>query len=140
MCIRDSQYTVLQQREIAWLREQRFDNLEFRELESLDRIRSDLGGGNTYDGDWSASGKQEGTGEMVDSAGTRYTGEWKNGERCGQGVETRKDGRTYTGEWLADKMHGTPLAIASIATKFVPPSQRLGNTATSACANTSGIR
>ena len=38
--------------------------------------------------------------------GTKYMGEWKDGEFHGQGTMTYHDGRKYVGEWKNGKRHG----------------------------------
>ena len=63
------QFTELQQREIEWMQSQGF-RLEFRRIETADEIRSDLGGGISYNGQWSIDGKIEGLGKMFIANGT----------------------------------------------------------------------
>jgi len=36
-----------------------------------------------------------------------YTGNFKSGQRSGQGLLRYGDGSKYDGEWLEDDMHGT---------------------------------
>ena len=38
--------------------------------------------------------------------GTRYVGEYKDGERHGQGASTFPDGARYVGEYKGHKLHG----------------------------------
>ena len=43
---------------------------------------------------------------QISSSGSKYVGEWKNGELHGQGTYTWADGNTYAGEWKNGKRHG----------------------------------
>jgi hypothetical protein len=113
------QFTGLQQREIEWLQSQGF-GLEFRRIETVDAVRSDLGAGRTYEGEWSLDGKINGTGQMFEpdgkvvkgvrgrqfQSGDRYEGEFLNGHKSGKGTMRFANGDTYEGEWLSDRMHG----------------------------------
>jgi len=35
-----------------------------------------------------------------------YEGQWVQGRRHGNGVQTWEDGSRYEGEWVNDRMHG----------------------------------
>ena len=41
--------------------------------------------------------------------GTKFVGDFKNGEITGRGVKLCADGRVYQGEFLEGEMHGTGL-------------------------------
>ena len=47
--------------------------------------------------------------------GTKYTGEFRNGEITGRGVKVWPDGRVYQGEFLEGEMHGQGMLQYSIA-------------------------
>ena len=57
-------YGHSQEREIAWLKKQPFfaTLVEFREIESLDALRADIGGGLTYHGQWDLNDEIDGRG------------------------------------------------------------------------------
>ena len=40
------------------------------------------------------------------TGGVKYEGEWKDGEKHGQGTTTYSDGSEYVGGWKNDKKHG----------------------------------
>ena len=43
--------------------------------------------------------------------GTRFTGDFQNGEITGRGVKQGRDGRVYEGEFLEGEMHGSGLLV-----------------------------
>jgi hypothetical protein len=51
-------------------------------------------------------GERHGQGLYTYSDGSSYEGQWKNGLEHGQGKHTSKDGISYEGEWKAGKRHG----------------------------------
>lgn len=61
-------------------------------------------------------GYMEGQGKFINKEGIIYEGEWKKGERCGKGRETKRiiiyiviiiaDDTYYEGEWLNNLKHG----------------------------------
>ena len=48
-------------------------------------------------------GEKHGQGTYTWSDGREYVGEYKNGERNGQGTSTSPDGQKYVGEWKDGK-------------------------------------
>ena len=48
----------------------------------------------------------EGQGELLNTQGDRYVGEFGNGKRHGQGEMSWTNGDRYVGEWKADNMSG----------------------------------
>ena len=65
---------------------------------SKDRLLAKIGGGEEYI-------------ITVDSAWTKYDGEWVNDKHEGQGTGTKLDGSRYCGEWKDGKEHGTGAPI-----------------------------
>ena len=61
--------------------------------------------GETYTGEWK-DGQRNGQGTMTYADGDTYTGEWKDGKPNGQGTITYTDGGTYTGEFKDGKRNG----------------------------------
>ena len=49
---------------------------------------------------------QNGPGIYDDSKGNKYIGNFKDGNRHGEGSMTWEDGHTYKGQWVNNKMHG----------------------------------
>eukprot|EP01047_Picozoa_sp_COSAG01_P089036 COSAG01_NODE_21239_length_911_cov_1.640394_1_plen_219_part_10 len=43
---------------------------------------------------------------VINSDGSKYDGQWKDGKRDGQGVLTHQDGSKYDGQWKDGKEHG----------------------------------
>ena len=43
---------------------------------------------------------------MSESSGWTYTGEFKGGEKEGEGVEKLPNGNTYTGQYMKDQKEG----------------------------------
>jgi hypothetical protein len=64
-------------------------------------------GRDVYDGERDSEGKEHGKGVMLFEDGSKYEGQWENGERAGQGTARFKDGGTYEGEWSKNLLHGT---------------------------------
>ena len=58
-----------------------------------------------YTGDRNSRGEPHGRGTMTHRDGYKYTGEFKDGKRHGQGTETDRFNK-YTGEWKDDKRNG----------------------------------
>jgi hypothetical protein len=48
---------------------------------------------------------------MIYAEGNKYNGEWKDGERSGNGKFISSTGFEYEGEWLNDKKHGIGVYI-----------------------------
>ena len=61
--------------------------------------------GETYEGEWK-DGQKHGQGKYTYTNGTTYKGEFKDGKKHGKGKYTYADGRTYEGEWKDGKKHG----------------------------------
>jgi hypothetical protein len=59
--------------------------------------------GSTYLGRVDSKKKFYGTGVMERSNGVIYTGNWRDGKRCGRGKETLPDGNFFWGIWKDDK-------------------------------------
>ena len=55
----------------------------------------------TYEGEWK-DGERHGQGTYDDSAGSIYIGEWKHDERSGEGIQIYPDGSKYEGQWIDD--------------------------------------
>lgn len=58
--------------------------------------------GSKYEGEWK-NGEMNGQGTFTWSDGDNYVGEFKNGGSHGQGTFNYNDGRKYVGEWKEDK-------------------------------------
>ena len=61
--------------------------------------------GTKYDGEWK-DGNKHGKGIFTWPDGEKYEGEWKDGKFHGRGIYTWPDGTKYDGEWKDDKKHG----------------------------------
>lgn len=126
------EYGTAQEREINWLKKQSwFDKrVELRPIESLDILRSDLGGGCTYVGEWNLDDEIDGHGKKTWPSGDVYTGDfymalehgqgkkefangdvyeggWKNGCHDGEGRTTYENGDHYEGTWLKGLKSGS---------------------------------
>ena len=66
-------------------------------------------GRNVYEGGMEA-GRQQGTGTLRRSDGSRYVGEWSAGEQHGHGVYTWAIGHRYEGGWRRSRPHGHGVA------------------------------
>ena len=95
------EYGTAQEREIAWLKKQSwFDKrVELRPIESLDILRSDLGGGCTYMGEWNLDDEIHGRGKKTWPSGDVYTGDFYMALEHGQGKKSFANGDVYEGEW-----------------------------------------
>ena len=60
-----------------------------------------------------------GQGTYKYSHGTKYEGQWKNGQLNGQGILTYPDGSKYVGQWKANQRHGKGAYIYSDGSKYV---------------------
>ena len=61
--------------------------------------------GSKYVGEWK-DGNWNGQGTFTWPIGSKYVGEWKDGNRNGQGTFTYADGRKYVGEWKDGNWNG----------------------------------
>jgi len=62
-------------------------------------------GGSTYTGDWKEE-ERTGHGVQVWRDGARYEGEWLTGNAHGQGRFMHPNGDVYEGNWMLDRAHG----------------------------------
>ena len=62
---------------------------------------------------------KNGTGTYAYSDGSKYTGEWKNGQRSGQGTFTHHNGSRYVGDWKNDKPDGQGTFTYADGSKYV---------------------
>jgi hypothetical protein len=90
-----------QEREIAWLKKQPWfeKQVEFRPIESLDVLRSKLGGGYTYLGQWDLDDEIHGHGKKTWPSGDTYEGDFVMGFEHGQGKKAYANGDVYDGGW-----------------------------------------
>ena len=51
-----------------------------------------------------------GHGEHYFATGEKYSGQWINDNKEGQGTSTNADGVSWSGPWVADKPHGKGIA------------------------------
>ncbi len=63
------------------------------------------GRGEVYDGQW-VDGSREGQGVETTPEGDRYEGNWSNNQENGKGKKTWANGDVYDGQWVAGKMQG----------------------------------
>ena len=61
--------------------------------------------GSRYVGEWK-NGEENGQGTLTFNDGRKYVGEYKNGERNGQGTYTYPDGIKYVGEYKDGEKNG----------------------------------
>jgi len=61
--------------------------------------------GSTYDGEWK-EGQRYGNGTLTYEDGAKYEGEWKDGEMDGTGIFTWSNGDKYEGDWKNGKKNG----------------------------------
>ena len=85
------------------------DNLAINDEELTEnailRHAENLGNdGSKYSGDWK-NGEYHGHGTLTKADGDKYTGNWENGKRNGQG-QMISNGRVYVGNWKDDNWHG----------------------------------
>ena len=71
----------------------------------------------TYEGEWK-DGERHGQGTYDDNAGSVYIGKWKFDERNGKGVQTYSDGSRYEGQWENDQRNGQGILILSDGGKY----------------------
>ena len=72
--------------------------------EEIKRIK--FNNGSMYIGTLDDNGRLSGKGKFFWSNGGRYEGEYKDGVRCGYGINYYSDGKRYEGEWKDDKWEG----------------------------------
>jgi uncharacterized membrane protein YhaH (DUF805 family) len=70
-----------------------------------------------YEGEWK-DGERHGQGTYDDSAGSIYIGEWKHDERSGEGIQIYPDGSKYEGQWENDQRSGQGILILSDGEKY----------------------
>eukprot|EP00929_Paragymnodinium_shiwhaense_P001155 TRINITY_DN101383_c0_g1_i1.p1 TRINITY_DN101383_c0_g1~~TRINITY_DN101383_c0_g1_i1.p1 ORF type:complete len:490 (+),score=114.48 TRINITY_DN101383_c0_g1_i1:110-1579(+) len=58
-----------------------------------------------YSGEWKDC-QRHGVGLQIWQDGTTYIGQWKKGRACGKGRIRHKDGGIYIGEWVNGRAHG----------------------------------
>ena len=61
--------------------------------------------GSKYQGQF-VQGQMQGLGRMIQANGSVYQGQWKNGMANGRGVFIDSKGSTYEGDWMDDHQHG----------------------------------
>ena len=71
----------------------------------------------TYEGEWK-DGERHGQGTYDDNAGSVYIGEWKYDERSGEGIQIYPDGSKYEGQWENDQRSGHGILILSDGGKY----------------------
>mgnify|MGYP006206877457 CR=1 FL=1 len=55
---------------------------------------------------------------MTTTTGLRYEGDWKDGQRTGQGDFTMRDGTRYTGGWLNGKQEGQGTQVFANGSRY----------------------
>jgi hypothetical protein len=73
--------------------------------------------GLVYDGEWK-DGTRHGNGVQTYTTG-KYDGEWMQNTRHGKGAITYMSGDTYDGEWQYDKRHGQGVFTWADGTSYV---------------------
>lgn len=68
--------------------------------------------GDKYTGDW-LDGKKHGQGTFMGRDGDHYSGGWKDGKKHGQGEYTWSDGKIYKGDWQDDNPYGQGVLITT---------------------------
>jgi len=71
-----------------------------------------------YDGEW-RGGNKHGQGTFTFADGDKYTGEFKDNKRHGQGTYTWPGGTKYVGEWRDGSIHGQGTKTWPDGTKYV---------------------
>ena len=71
----------------------------------------------TYEGEWK-DGERHGQGTYDDNAGSIYIGEWKYDQRSGEGIQIYPDGSKYEGQWENDQRSGHGILILSDGGKY----------------------
>jgi hypothetical protein len=75
------------------------------------------GGVELYDGEWRL-GEKDGQGTYTWKGTKQYNGHWRGGKRNGKGDLTKKDGSVFSGEWREDAKHGFGVQQYSNGTRF----------------------
>jgi hypothetical protein len=75
-----------------------------------------LAGCEVYTGEWKM-GEKDGNG-IYQWADKSYAGSWRAGKRNGRGTLTKVDGSSFTGEWRDDFKHGFGVQIFSNKTRY----------------------
>jgi hypothetical protein len=44
--------------------------------------------------------------QLINSTRDIYIGQWKNGKKCGYGMEQKESGAIYEGQWNDDAVNG----------------------------------
>ena len=70
-----------------------------------------------YEGEWK-DGERHGQGTYDDNAGSVYIGEWKYDERSGEGIQIYPDGSKYEGQWENDQRNGQGILILPDGQKY----------------------
>ena len=70
-----------------------------------------------YEGEWK-DGERHGQGTYDDNAGSIYIGEWKYDERSGEGIQIYPDGSKYEGQWENDQRNGQGILILPDGQKY----------------------
>ena len=67
----------------------------------------DVGDGKVYKGQWNKrTGEREGVGIQFWPDGSKYEGQWEQGQANGRGRMTHSNGDVYEGAWVRDKANG----------------------------------
>ena len=80
-----------------------------------------------YEGEWK-DGERHGQGTYDDNAGNIYIGEWKYNQRSGEGIQIFSDGSKYEGQWKNDnpiKIHNELLKIEKMKTKEMEKQKKI---------------
>jgi hypothetical protein len=87
-------------------------------LEFVEEHEDDRGNGNKYVGEFK-NGDRHGQGTYTWSTGEEYIGEWKYNKMHGQGTMIYADGSRYVGMWQADLEHGQGVKTFTSGRKYV---------------------
>ena len=74
--------------------------------------------GHVYDGMWKDN-KYHGRGTITMGSGMKYSGDWVEGKRCGDGVIRYPGGQVYDGKWANNKKNGWGTMTNGNGFKFV---------------------
>ena len=80
-----------------------------------------------YEGEWK-DGERHGQGTYDDNAGNIYIGEWKYNQRSGEGIQIFSDGSKYEGQWKNDipiKQYNELLKIEKMKTKEMEKQKKI---------------